>query len=80
MGYRGNWRRAALSIEDQSAASSEGGREFANRRELSAVDLPVRSVRAGNATRAFDSTGHCHAADEFGCGACQDRRCSTADD
>lgn len=48
--------------------------------ELAAVDLPVRSVWAGNATCAFDSAGHYHAADDFGCGACQDRHSSTADD
>jgi hypothetical protein len=40
----------------------------------------VRSVRTGDANRAFDSTGHYHGAAEFGCGAGQDRRCSTAGD
>jgi hypothetical protein len=38
----------------------------------------VRSVWAGNATCAFDATGHYHAAAGFGCGAGQDRHCSAA--
>jgi hypothetical protein len=67
-------------IEDQSAASSEDGSEVSYRWDLSAVDLPVRSVWAGNASCAFDSTGHYHAADDFGRGARQDRRSSTAGD
>jgi hypothetical protein len=37
-------------------------------------------VWAGDATCAFDSAGHHHADDDFGCGACQDRHCPAADD
>jgi hypothetical protein len=79
MGYRSN-RTYDSFIEDQFAASSEGGTEACSRCELSAGDLPVRSVRAGNAACAFDSTGHYHAAAGFGCGAGQDSLCPTADD
>jgi hypothetical protein len=79
MGYRSD-RTWNSFIEDQFAASSEGGTEVCSRCELSAGDLPVRSVWAGSATCAFDSTGHYHAAADFGCGAGQDRHCSTADD
>jgi hypothetical protein len=79
MGYRSN-RICDSFIEDQFAASSEGGTEVCSRCEPSAGDLPVRSVRAGNATGAFDSTGHHHAGAGFGCGAGQDRLCSTADE
>ena len=67
-------------IEDQSAASSEDGSEVSYRSELSAADLPVRSVWVGNTTCAFDSTVRYHAADDYGCGACQDRHSSTVDD
>lgn len=37
-------------------------------------------MRADNATCAFDSTGHYHAADDFGGGACQGRHSAAADD
>jgi hypothetical protein len=67
-------------IEDQSAASSEDGSEAFHRWELSAVGLPVRSVRADSATCVFDSVGHYHAADDFGCGACQERHSSNPGD
>ena len=38
------------------------------------------ACRAGNAACAFDPAGHYHAVGDFGCGACQDRHCSTAGD
>jgi hypothetical protein len=79
MGYRSN-RTCGSFIDDQSAASSEDGSEVSYRRELPAAGLPVRSVRAGSATCAFDLTGRCHAAGGSGCGACQDRRSCTAGD
>jgi hypothetical protein len=56
-------------IEDQSTASCEGGCEVSHRRELSAVDLSVRGVWAGDAIRAFGLSGHCHA-DDFGSSSC----------
>ncbi len=68
-----------LFIEDQSAASCEDGSEVSHRRELSAVDLPVRSMWAGHVSCDVDSAGRCHTAGCFGCGACWDCRCSTAD-
>jgi hypothetical protein len=76
MGYRSN-RTCGCFIEDQSAASSEDGSKASYRRwELPAAGLPVRSMRAGDATCA----GHYHTAAGYGCGAGHDRRSSTAGD
>ncbi len=48
--------------------------------DLSAAGLPLRSVRVGNAACAFDSAGRRRGVGEFGCGTCQDRHSSPADD
>jgi hypothetical protein len=78
-GYRSNRTRGSF-IADQSAASSEDGSKVSYRWELPAADLPVRSVRVGDATCASGSAGHYDTTADFGCGAGQDRHTSTADD
>jgi L,D-peptidoglycan transpeptidase YkuD (ErfK/YbiS/YcfS/YnhG family) len=40
----------------------------------------VRSVWVGHVSCDVDTTGRCHAAGDFGCGACWDRHCATAGD
>jgi hypothetical protein len=72
------YRTCGSFIEDPSAASSEDGSKASYRRELPAAGLPVRRVRVGNATCAFDRAGY-HAVGS-GCGAGEDRHSSTADD
>jgi hypothetical protein len=53
-----------------SPASCEGGSEVSHRRELSAADLPVCSVRSDDVSCDFDAIGRQHVAADFGCGAC----------
>lgn len=57
IGRRDDGFVGAAFIEDQSAASCEDGSEVSHRRELSAVDLPVRSVWADHVSCDVDSTG-----------------------